>query len=393
MNGFARLVAGVAMLAVATAAQAAPVALRFIGEQTFASGTQVMGTTLGGLSGIDYDAATGRYLTISDDRSQINPARFYSLTLDLTATAFNAVTFTGVGTLRQPDGSAFPALGIDPEAIRLNGSGGFFYTSEGDANAGQLPFVREAGANGSFIRDLAVPGRYNPGPGVGIRQNLAFESLTIAPDGTIFTATENALFTDGPAATLGNGSLARILSFDPLTGAAGAEYVYAVDPIVLPPAMAGGFATNGLVELLALGNSEFIAIERSFAVGAATTGNTGNTVRLFHVDISNATDVSGLDSLSGAVFTAATKTLLLDLADLGIAIDNIEGITFGQTLDNGGRSLILVSDNNFSAAQFTQFLAFEISAVPEPSSWAMLIAGFGLAGAAVRRSRRQPAST
>ena len=46
--------------------------------------------------------------------------------------------------------------------------------------------------------------------------------------------------------------------------------------------------------------------------------------------------------------------------DLGIFIDNIEGLTFGQKLDNGNSSLVFVSDNNFSDKQKTQILVFEL---------------------------------
>jgi hypothetical protein len=376
------------LLAVAvTPAQAASVNLRYIGQQIIPTGTQVLGTTLGGLSGIDYDAASRTYLSISDDRSQINPARFYTLSLDLTSTRFNAVNFTATQTLKQADGSPFPALGIDPEAIRLNGRGGFYYTSEGDANVLQSPFVREARGDGSFIRDLTLPGYYLPTATGGIRQNLAFESLALTPNGTIFTATENALRQDGPAATLTNGSFARLLAFNPTTGNPLAEYVYEVAAINQSPNPLTAFATNGLVEILALSDSRFIGVERSFSVGAP---GTGYSVKLFDIDISGATNITGLSSLTGANFTPVRKTLLFDLGTLGVPLDNIEGISFGQTLENGRQSLILVSDNNFGATQFTQFLAFELSAVPEPSSWAMMIGGFGLVGGSLRRRRLHP---
>ncbi len=381
------LIAAVALLA--APAHAASVNLRFIGQQILPTGTQVLGTTLGGLSGIDYDAASRTYLTISDDRSQINPARFYTLSLDLTSTRFNAVNFTATQTLKQAGGSPFPALGIDPEAIRLNGRGGFYYTSEGDANVFQSPFVREARGDGSFIRDLALPSYYLPTATAGIRQNLAFESLALTPNGTIFTATENALRQDGSAATLTNASFARLLAFNPASGSPLAEYVYEVAPINQSPNPLTAFATNGLVEILALSDSRFIGVERSFSVGAP---GTGYSVKLFDIDISGATNVIGLSSLTGANFATVRKTLLFDLGTLGIPLDNIEGISFGQTLENGRQSLILVSDNNFGATQFTQFLAFELSAIPETSSWAMMIGGFGLVGGALRRRRGQLAT-
>jgi hypothetical protein len=44
----------------------------------------------------------------------------------------------------------------------------------------------------------------------------------------------------------------------------------------------------------------------------------------------------------------ATKKLLLNLDDLGIYIDNIEGVTFGPVLPNGHKTLGMVADNNFN---------------------------------------------
>ena len=57
------------------AAHAAPT-LTYIGQQIVPTGTTYNGTTVGGLSGIEYDAANNRYFAISDDRSGVNAARF-----------------------------------------------------------------------------------------------------------------------------------------------------------------------------------------------------------------------------------------------------------------------------------------------------------------------------
>ena len=46
--------------------------------------------------------------------------------------------------------------------------------------------------------------------------------------------------------------------------------------------------------------------------------------------------------------------------DLGIYTDNIEGVTFGPTLPNGHKTLLFVSDNNFTAIEKTQLLLFEV---------------------------------
>ncbi len=379
-----------AMLAAVPAAAAGVTSLRFIGQQTLPTATLYAGTQVGGLSGIDYIGG-GNYIAISDDRSQFQPARFYTLDLDLTPAAFTGVTFNAVTTLKNTAGNAYPALSIDPEAIRLLSNGNILYTSEGDVNNGFNAFVREAQIDGSFVRDLTLPtGVQQTGPAgtTGIRNNLAFESLTVSDDGATFvTATENALRQDGPTANFGVGSASRILTFDAATGTPGAQFVYDVAPITTPSNPPGAFSTNGLVELLSLGGTRYIAVERSFVSGLVTpVSATGNSIQLYIIDTAGATDVSGFASLSGQSYTSVSKTLLFDLDDLGIPLDNIEGVTFGETLANGRRSLILVSDNNFGAAQFTQFLAFEIG-VPEPSSWAMLIAGFGLVGGSLRRRR------
>ena len=101
-------------------------------------------------------------------------------------------------------------------------------------------------------------------------------------------------------------------------------------------------------------------MERSFSVGAP---GTGNSIRLYRVALAGADDVNGVASLAGALdsIDPAAKTLLLDLDTLGIPLDNVEAMAFGPDLPDGRRSLILVGDNNFAPAQFTQFLLFAVS--------------------------------
>ena len=65
-------------------------------------------------------------------------------------------------------------------------------------------------------------------------------------------------------------------------------------------------------------------------------------------------------SLQNQKFKVASKKLILNMDDLGIFIDNIEGLTFGPKLANGNPSIIFVSDNNFSDKQKTQVLVFEL---------------------------------
>jgi len=117
------------------------------------------------------------------------------------------------------------------------------------------------------------------------------------------------------------------------------------------------FAVSGLVELLPLNNEFLLSMERSFSVGAP---GTGNEIKLYSVALPGATNVLGVPSLAGLDVRPAEKSLLFDLGSLGIPLDNVEGMTLGPKLPDGRQSLVLVSDNNFAASQFTQFLLFAI---------------------------------
>lgn len=376
----------------------------FQGQTTFSSSLIPTGaagtvngvpTVLGGLSGVAYDAANDRYYAISDDRSQAGPARFYTFTTTTNAAGQQTgVNFTNATPIRQADGSLFPALSVDPEGIALTRNGTVFISSEGEANpaAGRVgsPFVNEFNlTTGQQVRSLPVPTKFLPvfqdlnNNGVlenseqvsGIRNNLAFESLTISPDQRyLFTATENALFQDGPVASTTTGTRSRILQYNLVTGQPEKEYLYVTDSVALAPNPSTGFATNGLVDLLAIDDrGTFLALERSFSVGTVgTPGNTGNTIKVYEVSLQGATDISfysSLNSLTTAQLAAiqpAQKRLVLNLDSLNLptGTDNIEGLAFGPNLPDGRRSIVLVSDNNFSPTQFTQILTLGADLVP-----------------------------
>ena len=339
--------------------------VEFIGEVTFPTGLTFNGTQVGGLSGITYDRFNNVFYSISDDRSQFNPARFYTLNIDLSDGRLDNgdVRFQNVTTLTDENGNPFPELSLDPEGIAFSERGTLFISSEGERSTNRLinPFVNEFSLQGKQFNELPIPDKFEPaGIGAndpGIRNNLAFESLTITPNQRfLFTATENALVQDGPAATLTNGSPSRILQYDLQTGQEVGEFLYITDPVADAPNPVGSFNTNGLVELLALDNNgTFLSLERSFSTGV------GNTIKLYETSILGATDISGLNSVNGVdVDAAAQKRLLLDFGDLGITLDNLEGIALGPKLPDGRQSLIVVADNNFSSTQFTQILSFAI---------------------------------
>ena len=338
--------------------------LQFLGQHIIPTGTQFQGTEFGGLSGIAFDSRRQVYYALSDDPSQLDPARFYTLRIGVTGAGAPTVQIVDVTTLTDAAGQPFPAQSLDPEGLALTGRRTLVITSEGFANRLIDPWVREFSLEGRQLRDLPVPDAFRPNAAGtrGVRLNLGFESASATPEGRwVFSGTEGALVQDGPPATVAAGSPARLLRYDLwLGGALDRQYVYRTDPIAQAPVPPTAFAVSGLVELLPFDTESLLSMERSFSVGVP---GTGNTIKLYTVSVAEADDVNGVESLAPILgsIEAAQKSLLLNLDALGIPLDNVEGMDFGPTLPDGRRSLILVSDNNFAPAQFTQFLLFAVS--------------------------------
>ena len=332
----------------------------FIGRAIFPTGSPFQGTEIGGLSGITYDADKQVYYTISDDRSSKASARFYSLKIDLQSDKVEKekIAFTAVTTLLDENGKSFPELSLDPEGIAFTGNS-VFVSSEGDVDRQINPFIKEFSLDGKLLKTLPIPDLFLPDDKgtKGIRNNLAFESLTLTPDRQyLFTATENALLQDGAVASLATGSPCRILRYDAVGGNLERSFVYITEPLPAGANPAGKFTTNGLVDLLAIDENRLISLERGFSL------ETGTVVKLFEISLEKVDRIEGLESLKTRLseVSPAQKRLLLNLETLKVPLDNIEGLTLGPVLGDGNRALILVSDNNFSLLQETQILGFKI---------------------------------
>ena len=339
--------------------------LRLIGDQSIKTKTMFQGVEFGGISGIDR-APDGSYWAVSDERGgERGTPRFYQLAVDFDATAFKSVAITKMVYMKGPDGNDLSSTTrtVDPEGIRTAPNGNLYISSEGNYTSPTnlyQPFVRELRTDGTYVRSFATPAAFNyvDNATTGGRSNKLFEALAVTPDGTVYTANEDALIEDGPITSLAAGSVVRVLRLDPATGRSTAQFAYQLPKIPVDKAPTGSFAPdNGLPELLAVSNQQFIAIERAFADGV------GNTIRLTLATIEpDTTDVQGLKSLVGAAYKPMKRELLLEMPIVyqGVKIDNIEGIAWGPRLANGHRSLLLVADNNFADNQVTQFMAFEV---------------------------------
>ncbi|MDY8109258.1 ExeM/NucH family extracellular endonuclease [Fulvimarina sp. 2208YS6-2-32] len=338
-------------------------AAEFLGSTTIPNGTLVDGLLLGGLSGITR-LADGTYVAISDARDAL--PRFYSLDIDLGADGRlgdGDITVTGVTQLRAEDGA--PVGPSDPEAIVSTRDDVFYISSEG---SDAPPSIRKFSSDGVQIGALELPDFLTGATqGTGVSFNRGIESLALTPNGkSLFAGTEHPLRQDAGQGT-DEGFPTRILEFDTVSGELARQFVYRID----------GFGSdkmatdNGLVELATLDDTHLLAMERIFVSGK------GNSIRIYEVDLSGATDLGGTASLSDADMTivAAQKTLIANIGFLpdhvnadGIYLDtvspdNLEGMVLGARLDDGRQTLLLVSDNNFrsDSRQITNFEALTLT--------------------------------
>ena len=327
--------------------------------------TTFQNSLIGGLSAITYDRERDCYYALSDDRSDRAPARFYTLKIDIQPSdndriKIENVTVDEVTFLTDETGNNYSAGTIDGEGIALSPRRTLFISSEGDPTKNIAPFIGEFDLEtGQKKLDIPIPQRYLPKDNEvkGIRENLAFESLTVNQTGLLkddpfrlFTATESALnqdISDEEAARI------RFLHYginpfgNPILVA---EHLYLLEPASLDT------ISNGLTELLALKKEGyFLSLERTFSL-------TGAGAKIFQVIVGDATDTSTFKNLKDITgIQSLKKKLLLDLQDLDIYLDNLEGMTVGSTLPDGSRSLILISDNNFNDEQVNQLLLFRLS--------------------------------
>jgi hypothetical protein len=346
--------------------------LKFLSEFDIPHKLAFKGTTVGGLSSIDYDKKRNIYYIISDDRSAVNPARFYTAKIKISAAKIDSVLFTDVTSLKQADGTVYPNSKQDPnhtpdpEGLRYNAeSNELVWTSEGErivkpgVTVLEDPAITIIKNNGQFIDTFPLPSNMHmQATEKGPRQNGVFEGLAFSGDyKTLYVNVEEPIYEDGYRAGLGDSSgWIRIIKYNVATKKPVAEYAYKIDAVATPPIIPGAFKINGVPDILWIGQNKLLITERSFS-----TGNLKCVIKVYIADLSKATNIMNVSSLrNSSHFTPIEKKLLLNMNDLHIYTDNIEGATFGPVLPNGNRSLLFISDDNFAVFQKTQILLFEV---------------------------------
>jgi Esterase-like activity of phytase/Dockerin type I domain len=290
------------------------------------SGVTYLGPQAGGLE---------RFAAIQDEnrRIVIFDVSFAANGAINSAAAVSTVTITG---------------GSDFEGIAYTGAArnSVFVSEE------NTPTIREFRlSDAAALQAIALPEVYEHN-----RDNRGLESLTRSVDGlTMWTANEEALTIDGPASSQAAGTLVRLQQMTDVGTSVefGPQFVYQVDPI-----HAGSSPDrSGLSDLVMLPDDTLLALERS-RTGTGLTTSFRN--RIYQVDFTGATDVSGPafdGGLVGTSYTETSKNLLWSSQSFGI--NNLEGIGLGPVLPNGNWVLLGVVDDG--GLGFNLISSYELS--------------------------------
>lgn len=316
--------ATLAVLIASATAIAAPLSLQVKSVVALGSSTQDqngVAFTIAGLSGLTWtgpEVGGGgtTYLAVMDNSNKL-------VRVSIAVTSDGAISSAAIvlgGGLSLSDSRDFEDIAYRGAALDS-----VYLCEEGS------PEVREYRlGNGAFVRVLSRPAIF-----ANRRANFGFESLSLNRSrSTLWTANEEALTSDGAASTPTAGTWVRLLKYDATQTppVPVAQFAYLTQPI--HGSVISG-ARSGVSQIVALPNGRLLVLERSFAFGA-----TFFQTRIYEVDVSDATDVFSLGTLTGTTYTPATKRLLYSGDQT-----NLEGLCLGPKLPDGAYVLLGIVDD------------------------------------------------
>lgn len=323
------------------------------------------------------------------------------------APGLNAINNTNYFTGRSDNFSSaqtstFASNGrFDPEAVRVSNDGKSVFISDEYG-----PYVYQFDrATGQRLKSFALPANLAitnlsaqgaveiAGNTVGRVTNKGMEGLAITPDGKTLVGIMQAPLEQDTKKNV------RIVTIDIATGTTH-QFAYKLT------------AGSGVSEIVAINDHQFLVDERDGK--GLGDGSSAVAKQLYQIDLTGAADVSALSGDLSA--KAVNKTMVLDMVSVlnanGISSDKIpskiEGVAFGQDVVINGvtkHTIYVTNDNDFvpgtsgpnnfyvfaatDADLGGKYLAQSITAaVPEPESYAMLLAGLGLVGFMARRKKQ-----
>ncbi|MCM5662252.1 esterase-like activity of phytase family protein [Galbibacter mesophilus] len=331
----------------------------FLDEYIFPNKIMLNNTEIGGLSGID--SYEDKYVLVCDDSK--NP-RFYMADVQINNTLIDTVIFQKVVEFSLDD-PFMETTFFDLESVLYREvSEELLFSSEGNIKDKRDPSLFKTTAEGSFVNSYSIPSYFYAESEQGPRHNGTFEGLarSFNNDG-FWVATELPLKKDGEEPkTTETYSPVRITYYNWENENPQRQFIYQLDKIDKRPK--GDFAVNGVSEIFMVSTEKMLVLERSYSSG---WGKKANGLKIYEINITNAENSLEKENLSEEKIETVEKKLVFDLASLrkkltSKSIDNIEGICFGPTLENGHKTVLLISDNNFNKLdpQVNQFLLFEI---------------------------------
>ncbi|PKV50668.1 hypothetical protein ATE84_2734 [Aquimarina sp. MAR_2010_214] len=340
-------------------------ALEYIDESVLAD-QEINGVPIGGFSGIDYQ--NGKWYIICDTSTP--PIRYYEADIIYTKDGFTSVGITAMVEIKDDTGTPLTQGVVDPEAIRFDPvTKTIVYTSEGSITNGVDPALIEIAPEGSQIKSFTLPDNFKVNTVndlSGPRHNGVLEGLSLGFENKgYWISFELPLIEDGPEpTTTDTQSPVRVTYINKTSGIAERQFAYELDPVAREATLGTTFEVNGLVEILEYDTNKFLALERSFSTGYI---DGGNTVKIYKVDATNATNTLSIDALTAVSYTTATKTLLFTFDSIrnqltNNTVDNLEGFSFGPKLKDGSRTIVVISDNNFNSffPQLNQFVVLKV---------------------------------
>lgn len=251
---------------------------------------------------------------------------------------------------------------LDPEGFRFGSDGTMFVSDE------YGPHVIQFSVDGSEQKRFQLPVHFtvaNPHADkkkenslnqTGRASNRGLEGLAISQDGRHLVAVmQGPLLQDGTRTDSGIvvGRNCRLIQLELATGKT-EEFVYQLES-----------SDNGNSEIVACGPNQYLVLERD-----SESGKSAQYRKLIRIDLSHATDVSSMDKLpAGDLPPDIVPVKRIEYLDFlapqwnlaGAKMpEKIEGLTFGPTLADGRKTLLVGTDNDFESKAASLIWVFAV---------------------------------